>query len=727
MFEKLRGRISLRLIWRVTLVVIATCFVAISVDAFVRGRLVSPADRVPTALYTRPVPWEGGGRVGGQRPPAVIGGLDANPLEHRIPVRLAEIPSHLIQAVLAVEDQRFYEHHGVDIRRIGGALLANLKAGGIREGGSTLTQQLAKNLYLTADRTPIRKIRELAFALTLEARHTKAEILEGYLNEIYLGQDGGRPIHGVGAAARYYFGKSVSRMILSESALLAGMIRAPNRYVPTRNPRQAERRREVVLQQMAEQGRISRSLADRARRANLPSRVYPAVTVDGRWVRDYARALLPERFPSRGAAIYSTIDARLQIAAQRAVRNGLSRLRAPGVEAALIALDPRTGEVLAMVGGRDYSASQFNRATNALRQPGSAFKPVVALAALERWGGQAPAFTLASMIEDEPLAVRTSTGLWEPANYDRQFRGSVTLRRAMEQSLNVPFARVGLALGPERIVAAGRRLGITSPLRPVPSLALGSSEVTLLELTRAYGVLAAGGKLSQTRIVYGTSRLGSPVVPIPATEGAPVVDPAVAYLVTSSLEGAVTRGTGAAVHAYWSIGEVAGKTGTSNDWRDAWFLAYSPSIVVGAWVGFDNGQSLGMTGATAALPIVASLLDQARAGEDESFGVPEGVTIAYAESGGFWPWECGTREVFLEGTEPERSGCFRFEIPEWDRNRSERDRSRRGEDWDRDNDRERVRDDLDRARQLGEELGRRAIRALEKLLIKAVEKSRNSQ
>jgi penicillin-binding protein 1B len=656
--SSLRSRFPLRLVVRAALLLIGLGTLAVATEALLRARLGTPEERIPTALYTRP-----------DRGPAVaIAALDGAAMELRIPVRLDQLPDHLIEAVLAIEDQRFHQHHGLDVRRIGGALVANLKAGGITQGGSTITQQLAKNLYLTARRTPLRKVREAAMALVLEARQDKGEILEAYLNEIYLGQDGGRAIHGVGAAARFYFGKEAGRIGLAESALLAGMIHAPNRYAPSRHPRAARERRNLVLAVMTEQQRISRSQAERAARAGVPSRVWPARSVDGRHFRDYIRSRVPRRLPRRGTAIHTTLDASMQRIAERAVRHGLDRLRNHGAEAALVAIDPRSGEVLAMVGGRDYGTSQFDRATAARRQPGSAFKPIVALAALERTEGREPSFTLATYVDDEPLQVRTPSGPWQPANYDRRFRGRVTVREAMEQSLNVPFARIGLAVGPERIVATAKRLGITSPLSPVPSLALGSSEVTLLELVRAYGVLAAEGALAEERTLLSLGPYGQDPEPGEAAPARQVVDPAVAYLVTSTLEGVVARGTGRALNASGRYESVAGKTGTSNDWRDAWFVAYTPSLVVGAWVGFDDGRSLGTTGAGAALPIVARFLDGIDTGEDsDSFEVPDGITERYiAREDGGWLSECGEREIFLTGTEPAETGaCLPWRFPDW--------------------------------------------------------------
>ncbi|HEY3934564.1 MAG TPA: transglycosylase domain-containing protein [Gemmatimonadales bacterium] len=646
---------------------------AITVEAVTRAHLDAPFARVPTTIYTRTVAWSEGsdGSDGGSsdtgNAAVAIGTLDGRPMEERIPVALPQVPATLIQAILAVEDQRFYQHHGLDLKRIVGAMVADVRAHGITQGGSTLTQQLAKNLFLTADRTPLRKLREAAMAVVLELRYSKAQILDAYLNEIYLGQDGARAIHGFGAAARFYFGKDVRRLSLAESAQLAAMISAPNRNAATRHPEAALARRDMVLQLMVDQHRLSAAAAAQAERARINAGEHPLPALDGRYFRDYAVGNVPAHVPTHGMAVYTTLDATLQRAAERAVQRGVARLSHHGAEAALVAIDPRTGEVLAMVGGDDYGQSQFNRATDAHRQPGSAFKPIVALAALAPHDGKPPQFTLASTVEDEPLSVSTPSGPWEPTDYDHGFRGNVTLRDAMEQSLNVPFARVGLAVGPDRIVAAAKRVGIISPMRAVPSIALGSSEVTLLELARAYGVLATEGKLVATRSVLGEAKLGTDVRDDSVPQGIQVIDSAVAYLVTSALEGVVQHGTGRALDQGGRLGAIAGKTGTSSDWRDAWFMAYSPSLVVGVWVGFDDGESLGQTGAAAALPVAQSFLDQAVPdGGWDPFEVPSGITEAYvggtdADSGD----SCGAREVFLTGTEPASSDCSPDEFPAW--------------------------------------------------------------
>ncbi len=673
---RLRSRLTARrvLLGAAALLTIFTALIGL--EALVRAHLVSPGDRLPTGLYSRSVGWNGDAHQA-----TLIAPLPGASDEWREPLSLDEIPALLQDAVVAVEDKRFRDHSGVDLTRIGGAMLANIRSGGIAEGGSTITQQLAKNLYLDARRTPLRKVREAAIAMVLEHRYSKDQILEAYLNEIYLGHDQGRAIHGVGAAARYYFGRDVDHLSLSEMATLAGMIHSPNRLAPSRHPRDARDRRDVVLRLMAEQGMIDADQLRRAERTAIASRPHPQQGVDARYFRDAAAERIPDHLPDRGAAVYTTLDIAMQRAAERAVRDGLARLPDRGAEAALVAIDPRNGDVLALVGGADYGRSQFNRATVARRQPGSAFKPIVALAALARRGDRQPAFTLASTVADEPLRVPTDDGVWQPANYDGSFRGDVTFREALEQSLNVPFARIGLAVGPRQIVATARRLGIRSPLTAVPALALGSGEVTLLELVQAYGVFATEGDLAQTRMITATRVGGDQLEQRDPPRIERVADSSVTYLVTSALEGAVREGTGAALEGGAFAGDIAGKTGTSNDWRDAWFLAYTPRLVVGVWVGRDDGGSLHRTGAQAALPIVARFLDRIDLGRDR-FARPDDVVeqwVSDAESA--WPVPCERRELFLAGTAPGGVGCFRLAVDDdWeiDLDGHWRDQLRRG-------------------------------------------------
>jgi len=596
-------------------------------------------------------------------------------LEERLPVPLDDVPQHLVDAILTIEDQRFYDHGGLDLRRIVGAALANLRAGHIVEGASTLTQQLAKNLYLSSRRTPTRKLRELAMAVVLEARHSKPQILEAYVNEVYLGQNGAFAIHGVGQAAQHYFGKDVSQLDVAEAALLAGIIRGPSLYSPFRHPDRARERRDLVLRLMQEHELLTPEEYRRAAGAPLGLRSRPRQARAGRYFVDYAAEQLQDRHGgdvlAGGLSVFTTLDAGLQQLAEDAVRQGLARLEADApyltdgtpLQAALVALDPRTGEILAMVGGRDYGASQFNRAAHARRQPGSSFKPVVALTALA-WRRddddlEEPRFTLASLLDDEPLSVETPAGPWQPTNYDGRFRGQLTLREALERSLNVPFARLGLAVGPEHVVQTARRLGIESPLDPYPSIALGAFEVTPLELTRAYGVLAAEGYRAELHATLGVLTPASEILEQREVARERQYSAAEAYLVTSALRGAVERGTGRGLRRFGFGGAVAAKSGTTNGFRDAWFLGYTPTLVVGVWVGFDDGRSIGLPGSGAALPIFARFMAGAPDGYTQTdFQRPWGVEIVEVdrETGLRAAWGCrGEREVFLEGTAPEET------------------------------------------------------------------------
>ncbi|MYL06114.1 MAG: penicillin-binding protein 1B, partial [Gemmatimonadales bacterium] len=552
--------------------------------------------------------------------PEVIGTSLGERSRDRVPVRLDEVPEHLVDALLTVEDRRFHEHGALDLRRIAGAALSNLRQRRVAEGGSTITQQLARTLFLSTDRTVLRKVREAAIAVALERRFSKQRLLEAYVNHIYLGQHRGAAIHGFGRAAQFYFGRDVSELTLGQSAMLVGIVRGPNVYSPHRHPERARARRDVVLRQMHAVGHLDDARRDAELEADPEIRRPPQRNFDARWYLDFMRRELAAADASlnpagAGPAVVSSLVPELQRAAEAAVSNGIrsmERLRprlteqAAPLQGALVALDPRTGDILAMVGGRSYGESQFNRAADARRQPGSAFKPVVALAALTP--GADPSYTLASVLKDEPLALDTPAGVWEPANADRAFLGPIKLREALEGSRNVPFARLGLAVGPRRIIETARRLGIEGPLAPYPSLALGASEVTLLELTAAYAVLAAEGRRTPPRSAIAVFGRDGAIRETTAGRSDAVISPAEAYLITSALRGVVERGTGRGVREAGYRGPVAAKSGTTNGSRDAWFVGYTPELAVGVWVGFDDGTSIGLSGSRAALPIFADFM-----------------------------------------------------------------------------------------------------------------------
>jgi penicillin-binding protein 1B len=591
-------------------------------------------------------------------------------------VPLATMPRHLVQAVLAAEDHRFYEHAGVDLRAVGRAIWVNLRRGELVQGGSTLTQQLVKNLVLTPKRTWERKLQEAALALVIERRYGKDEILAAYLNGIYLGQHGGFAVYGVGAAARSFFGKEADRLTLGEAATLAGIIRAPNTYSPIQHPDRARERRNVILRRMKDLGLLDeRGLAQAAKEPIAVQRG-TAIGALGPYFADWVRAQVEQVQPadessSAGLRIYTTLYPVLQRAAEAALARGLDRLEGqyralrrsdPGarLQGALVALDPRTGEIRAMVGGRDYGQSQFNRAVRARRQPGSAFKPFVYLAALGHGPrGEPPNFTPASLVEDRPLTIGSGRTAWTPRNYENRYEGTVTVRRALEQSLNAATVWMAETVGYDAVVRAAREAGFTSPLEPVPALVLGSFEVTPLELASAYAPFASGGERTPpTGLRAVVDREGG--VSKPRAERIPALQPDEAFLITHLLKGVIDRGTGASARALGVEGPVAAKTGTTNEGRDTWFVGYTPRLVVLVWVGFDQRDVLRLSGAQAALPIWADFMRTALDVVPPTlFEPPTSITFRDVDAGN---GALGTawcpvviREAFLAATEPRES------------------------------------------------------------------------
>ena len=604
--------------------------------------------------------------------PEILASADERPGEEHRPVRLADVPPVLLNAVLAAEDHRFFEHGGLDARGVLRAAWTNLRAGRVMQGGSTITQQLIKNRLLGARRTYLRKLNEAWLATLVEARYSKQQILEAYLNEIYLGQRGGLAVRGVGAAARVYFRKEIHQLTTAEAALLAGMVRAPNSYSPVVNPERARTRRDVVLARMRDLGTLSGADWEAARAQ--PVRVPPAATTapPAPYFIDYVRLELEQRFgdvgETAGASVFTTLDLVLQRFAEAAVVRGLDRLEtrvprlrrdepARRLQAAFVALDPATGEIRALVGGRDYQASQFNRAALARRQPGSAFKPFVYLAALRARGGP-PALTAASIVEDAPLTLTVGRETWSPRNYHDQYEGRVTVRRALERSLNAATIRVAESVGMPAVVETARALGFTGELAPVPAAALGTFEATPLEMARSYLPLVNGGVRPTGAIAVRAVRdRDGALDPIDTAEPVAVITPAEAYLVTSLLEGVIASGTGASARALGVSGAIAGKTGTTNDGRDAWFIGYAPRLLAVVWVGFDGGDAHGLSGAEAALPIWADFMRQALdAYPQPGFPVPTGIAFAEVDltNGQLANRFCPriARETFLTGTEP---------------------------------------------------------------------------
>ncbi|PPE79542.1 penicillin-binding protein [Kaistia algarum] len=490
-------------------------------------------------------------------------------------VRIEDLPPYLPEAVIAIEDRRFYSHFGVDPIGLARAFYTNARAGGVVQGGSTLTQQLAKNLFLKPERTFERKLQEAMMALWLDAKYSKQQILEAYLNRVYLGAGA----YGVDAAARRYFGKSARDVTLKEAAVLAALLKAPSRYAPTSDPDAADARAKLVLEAMQDQGFIT---ADQEKQAATVAVVAQAEGEGGggRYVADWVADLVPDVVGAldQDVVVETTIDSHLQDAAGRAITESLDKSgKTYGVsQGALVALDG-TGAVRAMVGGRDYQKSQFNRAVEAKRQPGSAFKPFVYLTALE-FG-----LTPDTVRVDQP----TRIGKWEPKNYEKTYRGPVTLQTALALSINTIAVQLANEVGPDTVVATAHRLGITSQLQPNPSIALGTSEVSLLELTDAYAPFANGGFAVPPHVITTvTSVDGKVLYQRPAYKATQVIDPTNVGMMNTMLSDTLSRGTGRkAAIAGWPA---AGKTGTTNDSRDAWFVGYTANLTAGVWLGNDD-------------------------------------------------------------------------------------------------------------------------------------------
>lgn len=603
--------------------------------------------------------------------PETLAGLYVDTWEERRILTLDKVPATLVNAILSTEDQRFFEHGGIDPRGIARAFFANLAAGRVVQGGSTLTQQLMKNFFLTEERTGGRKLREAVMAIVAERRYSKREILENYLNEIYLGQNGAQGIFGVWEASRFYFRKEPNALSLAESALLAGLLTGPSHYNPYRHPERALRRRDAVLRLMHERGLISDGELDEALASPLGVGESPPATtsVNAPYFVDHLRRELAETYPpeviaAEGLNIASALDPQMQRAAQEALEQGLAelerrypRLRREGapLQGCLVAIQPQTGEIKAMVGGRDYQQSQFNRCTQALRQPGSIFKPFTFAAALDHPPGEG--VNAVTWIEDEPFTWTWEGRPWSPRNYGNDYRGRVSVRQALEQSLNAATARLAEQAGLERIRDLAQRMGIRSDLPLYPSLVLGAVEVTPMEVAEAYAVLANQGLRASPLAVRAVVDRQGEILERKPMRAERALDPAVAYVVTHLLEGVLDRGTGGGARGRGFQRRAAGKTGTTNDARDVWFAGFTADLLAVVWVGFDDNSPLGLSGSQAALPIWTEFMKMAtRAQPDRGFTPPPGVTLIRIDplTGGRATAGCKVtfEEAFLEGDGP---------------------------------------------------------------------------
>jgi len=601
--------------------------------------------------------------------PPLIGGIYPGTYEDRVLVRLAEVPDAVIHALIAVEDRRFYSHHGIDPRGITRAIFKTVSGESV-QGGSTLTQQLVKNFFLTPERTLRRKLTEMIMALLLEAHYSKEEILETYLNEVYLGQDGNRAVHGFGLAASFFFNKTLSQVGLSESALLVGMLKGPTYFNPRSHPQRAQSRRNLVLEQMAAAGFLDAARLEIAKAEPLAvidkplgrNSPYPAFLnlVYRQLKRDYR----DEDLRYEGLRIFTTLDPMVQAKAEKALSRGVKRLEKsrgipPGtLQGALIATSPQSAEIQAVVGGRDPQFEGFNRALDAHRPIGSLIKPMVYLTALQ----QPESYTLASLLDDSPLVVeQAGTTDWAPQNYDQQYRGKVSLREALVHSYNVPTVNLGLSLGVAKVMANLRRFGVEQEQPAFASSLLGANALTPLEVTQVYQTIAGGGFYTPLRAIQAVLTPEGEALQRYPLNVEQVVDPAPLFLLTRVMQDVVHEGTAVALNRYVPPDlDIAGKTGTSDEFRDSWFAGFTGDRLAVVWVGRDDNESTGLTGASGAMTVWGDMIAGLHP-EPLILSRPENVELAWIDPASGLLSASGCRDAvelpFIEGSLPTESAA----------------------------------------------------------------------
>ena len=632
-----------------------------SIGATIQARKVSLALDAPTNERA-------------QLEPQVISYFNAPDVRASTFTPLAQIPKLVQQAVISIEDERFYDHMGIDLISITRALVTNILAARLVQGGSTITQQLAKNLFLSPKRTLTRKLLEVPTAFSLERHLSKDQLLELYLNEVYLGQEGAVAIHGMPEAANTLFGKKIGDLTPDEAATLAGIIKAPSYFNPRKHPERAVERRDVVLGKMNQLGALSDSEYASAKKRPIKviehqehRRIAPFYS--SALELELAQTIDLESAPSAGLAVYTGMDLGMQRCAEQAIARGVERLESAHpklrnkerpIEAALVAIEPYSGLVKAWVGGRNFGESQFNRVNQAVRQVGSTIKPFLYLTALD---GTLNSYKIASpisILEDQPIEVKLKhQATWNPENYAHEFRGDVTLRYALEKSLNMPAIYIAERVGLPALRRTLSAFKLSDNVQEVPSLALGALDTTLLRLTSAYGALANSGIYIQPRLfITALDNDGERLMTSELLEER-VADDNATYVLTNILQGVLSRGTGTAARAAGFTREAAGKTGTSNDARDAWFVGFTPNLVVGVWSGFDDNSPINLTGGSAAAPIWGDFMEcSSNYLPTAPFVAPAGVSFVEIDrsSGGKITENCPdsarTTEVFVHGTEP---------------------------------------------------------------------------
>ncbi|WP_337169321.1 PBP1A family penicillin-binding protein [Gemmatimonas aurantiaca] len=612
-------------------------------------------------------------------------------LERRTLVRLQDIPKHVRDAVVITEDRRFYQHSGIDYFRVFGAAVRNLRAGGYAQGFSTITMQLARNVFpdrLSREKTLLRKVKEGRVARAIERRYSKDKILELYLNQVYLGNGA----YGVETASQRYFGKPVRDVTVAEAAVLAGLLKGPERYNPRRFADRAIQRRNTVLELMRRSGAISDADASLAKAYPLQlaerSESGDVAPYFVEWVRQELEEHFGKRLYDEGLKVYTSLDVDMQSAAERALENQLQAIEAgrhgaykhltyegylarsaeggergaansPYLQGAFVAIDPRTGAVRAMVGGRDFGDSKFNRAVQALRQPGSTFKPIVYATAIHEGFGPS------QIIDDSPLSLDQVSGeAWTPQNYDLKFQGNMPLRRALYQSRNIPAIRTGMALGTGNVIGMARRFGITTPIPPYPSIFIGSADVYPVQMIGAYSVFANLGLRTTPHAILKVENADGKLLWKPNPDRDAVLSPEEAWLMVSMMKDVVVRGSAARIWANGFRVPAGGKTGTTNDGADVWFIGYTADLVAGVWMGFDRPQKIkaNAQGGELASPAWAAFMTEVyrRKPQPPDWPRPDGVVTREIDSatGRLANSSCMgavVTEFFVQGWEPTQS------------------------------------------------------------------------
>ncbi|USD64814.1 penicillin-binding protein 1B [Vibrio sp. SCSIO 43136] len=591
--------------------------------------------------------------------PKMLGMLEKNSDEQRLFLRRDQFPEVLVDALLVTEDRDFYQHEGVSPFAILRALAANIKAGRTVQGGSTLTQQLAKNIFLSRERTIWRKVREAYIALILDRRYSKDQILEAYLNEVYLGQSGGEAIHGFGLAARLYFGQPIQELRIDQIALLVGMVKGPSYYNPIRHPERAKTRRDLVLRLMMQQDILTSD--EFAMAANRPLDIQDNPKIASRqpaYFQQLTRELkqqLGDRFQlNLGLKVFTSLDPVSQFELEKAIRERVPKLElsaGKGLEAAAVAVDRRSGEIRAMIGGKRTGYDGFNRALNASRPIGSLAKPAVYLTALSH----PDEYSLATTLSDNPLTLKGSKGsVWAPKNYDRKFRGDVSLYYALSRSLNVPTVRLGLKMGIPQVVDTFEKLGVDrNEIRPVPSMFLGAFSLTPYQVAQMYQTLTNSGKIAPLSALRSVQTAQGESIYRSIPRVSKRVPEQAAWLTTYAMKKAVSEGTGRFLQSRFSSAALAGKTGTSNDLRDSWFVGVDGREVVTIWVGRDDNKPTKLTGASGALRIYHQYLSQRP---------PEKLILP-------WPQQVATLGFTKQGSAALKVDCRAdYRLPLWDTN-----------------------------------------------------------